>query len=440
MLKNKTIIRCSLIAIVLVFCYGMTHLFLLRFEAGDVFPPYSSLRSDPLGTRALHESLILMHPTSVSRNYTPMPDLQFEDYTSYLHLGTGVFNEQAVSEIFAETIDRLTAAGGRLVMAFYPVGTSDRKCRPCDASQEEDADSLCDADCEDNAISDQDQTSETSGEETDKEKPPAEKDPEDERDDWSAVFKTVSLRERWGVSLQYDDTAEAPLQATVNAEYAPALLPASISWHSALYFDDLDTPWKVLYHANGRPVIVERPFQRGSILLCSDSFLFSNEALRSERQTELLTRLIGPGNRVVFDEVHLGIQKSPGVADLIRRFGFQWFFLTIALLFVLFIWKNSVSLVPPQGSAADGLRTSANEGRDYSQGLMSLLRRNISKNNILSVSMAEWKKSIGPSMQSGMQTTEQTGIVKKAEEAISRNQADPVKAYNAISKLLSKRN
>ena len=155
----------------------------------------------------------------------------------------------------------------------------------------------------------------------------------------------------------------------MNDEVAPASLPATISWHSALYFGHLDESWKVLYHSNGHPVIVERPFQRGSILLCADTFLFSNEALRSERHPGLLTRLIAPYNRVVFDEVHLGIQKSPGVADLIRRFGFQWFFLTLALLFILFIWKNSVHFVPPPDSATDVLRTSVNAGRDYSEDL-----------------------------------------------------------------------
>ena len=29
----------------------------LRFESGDVYPVYSSLRSDPLGTRAFYDSL-----------------------------------------------------------------------------------------------------------------------------------------------------------------------------------------------------------------------------------------------------------------------------------------------------------------------------------------------------------------------------------------------
>ncbi len=440
MLKNNTIIRCCLIAIALAFCYGMVHLFLLRFETGDVYPPYSSLRSDPLGTRALHESLILMNPDAVSRNYNPLPELQFEDYTSYLHLGTAVFNEQAVSEVFAATVDRLTAAGGRLVMAFYPVGDRGRKCFPGEATQERDTESLGETGTEDKAGSDQDKASESSDTEIGQDSPQEEKNPQDENDDLSPAFKTVSLQERWGVSFQYDDATENQRQAAVNVELAPVSLPATLSWHSALFFDNLDKPWKVLYHVNGHPVIVERPYQRGSILLCADSFLFSNEALRSERQPGLLTRLIGPNHRVVFDEVHLGIQKNPGVADLIHRFGFQWFFLTIALLFILLIWKNSVHFVPPPDGATDVLRTSANEGRDYAQGLISLLRRNIPVKNILSVSMTEWKKSFGHAGQSGIQTNDQKTVASQAQQAISEKQADPVQVYNTICKLLSKRN
>ena len=440
MLKNKTILRCCFIAIVLAFCYGLVQLFLLRFETGDVYPPYSSLRSDPLGTRALHESLLLLNPAAVSRNYNRLPDLQFEEFTSFLQLGTAVFDEQTVSEEFVESINRLTAAGGRLVMAFYPVEDGGRICLPCNAAQGEDTGSPGETDSEENSMSDQDGSSESPDEEADKKKPRAEKDLADEYDDRSVHLETVSLKERWGVSFRYDDAPEKKRRAAVNIQSAPASLPAAISWHSALYFDDLDESWRVLYYSNGHPVIVERPFQRGSILLCGDSFLFSNEALRSDRQPGLLTRLIGPNSRVVFDEVHLGIQKNPGVVDLIRRFGFHWFFMTLTLLFVLFIWKNSVHFVPPPDSATDGLGTSANEGRDYSQGLMSLLRRNISAKNILPVSMTEWKKSFGSAIQSGMQAIDQAALVRKAEEAISQNRTNPVEAYNTIYKLLSKRN
>jgi hypothetical protein len=71
---------------------------------------------------------------------------------------------------------------------------------------------------------------------------------------------------------------------------------------------------------------------------------------------------------------------------------------------------------------------------------MSLLRRNISAKSILAVSVAEWKKTCGHAVQPGMKPVDQTTVVNKVEDAVEHNPSDPVKAYNTICKLLSKRN
>src|SRR5258706_5367335 len=52
------------------FCYGLNAIFKLRFESGDIYPPYSSFRTDPLGTKALYESFD--HLLSVERNFRPL--------------------------------------------------------------------------------------------------------------------------------------------------------------------------------------------------------------------------------------------------------------------------------------------------------------------------------------------------------------------------------
>ena len=36
--------------------YGIAHLFALRYEKGDVYPPYSTLRADPLGAKGLYDA------------------------------------------------------------------------------------------------------------------------------------------------------------------------------------------------------------------------------------------------------------------------------------------------------------------------------------------------------------------------------------------------
>jgi hypothetical protein len=279
-----------------------------------------------------------------------------------------------------------------------------------------------------------------SGDEKKGENQKAEPNPAGAEERSEKISKRVSLKKRWGLSFQYEDDALQQRPALLNVEFETGELPPSIPWHSALYFGDLDEAWRVLYRRNGQAVIVERPYQRGAILLCGDSFIFSNEALRSARHPELLTRLIGPHTRVVFDEAHLGIHKIPGVAGLVRRYGFQWFFLTIAMLFVLFVWKSAASFVPTPDSASADLSANAIYSRDYAQGLTNLLRRNIPPKSILPVVLEAWRKSFGYASRPGMQSVDAGTVERQVVEAFDQHQADPIKAYNTICKLLSKRN
>src|SRR5690242_6328937 len=55
------------------FVFGIVQLFDLRFDVGDVYPPYSSLRSDPLGTMALFESLGRMSGLTLRRDFGSEP-------------------------------------------------------------------------------------------------------------------------------------------------------------------------------------------------------------------------------------------------------------------------------------------------------------------------------------------------------------------------------
>ena len=57
MLNRRALIMATLLVVLAAFLFGLLHLFNLRFAAGDVYPPYSSLRSDPVGCRIYYESL-----------------------------------------------------------------------------------------------------------------------------------------------------------------------------------------------------------------------------------------------------------------------------------------------------------------------------------------------------------------------------------------------
>ena len=97
---------------------------------------------------------------------------------------------------------------------------------------------------------------------------------------------------------------------------AELALPDELEWHSGAILTNLDKAWRTIYARGTNPVVVERKFGSGTVVLATDSYFLSNEALRKERHAELLAWLVGPGRAVVFDEAHFGIVETSGVASL----------------------------------------------------------------------------------------------------------------------------
>ena len=207
--------------------------------------------------------------------------------------------------------------------------------------------------------------------------------------------------------------------------------------HAAKYFDDLSGYWEVIYASDDRPVIIERKFGKGTIVLSSDSYFFSNEALREQRHPKLLAHFMGLNSKAFFDETHFGINKSFGVVYFVRKYRFQWFAAGIILLAVLFVWKNSVSFVPQRKDEHEGNEETFASDKDYTQGLVSLLRRNIPKDKILKTCVEEWEKSIE---QGAMVNSSKLNLIKavvERKEAKARKDHDPVKGYKTINDILS---
>src|SRR5262245_62292683 len=75
---------------VVVLVVGIVHLFDLRYDVGDVYPPYSSLRSDPLGTMALYEALAKLPGLEVQRDFSTTNVLPPGTATTYLHVASTI--------------------------------------------------------------------------------------------------------------------------------------------------------------------------------------------------------------------------------------------------------------------------------------------------------------------------------------------------------------
>ena len=117
---RRIIAVAALVAI--LFAVGLTRLFMLRFEGGDVYPPYSSLRTDPLGTEVLMDSLNQVVADSTRRNFRSPDLVPLTPQTTLLVLGLAGNDFFLGSPKVGRLMERLAASGGdHLFCSDHPV-------------------------------------------------------------------------------------------------------------------------------------------------------------------------------------------------------------------------------------------------------------------------------------------------------------------------------
>ena len=88
---------------------------------------------------------------------------------------------------------------------------------------------------------------------------------------------------------------------------------------------------------------------------------------------------------------------------LIRENRLHWPVLGIILTAILFIWKNTVPFIPPPESDPRETAGKVLSAKDYTQGLISLLHRNIPPARILEIMVDQWQNDLSPN-QRGSET------------------------------------
>lgn len=402
-------------ALALAFLWGIAHLFVLRFEAGDVYPLYSTLRPDPLGSKALHDALAAMPEIQVERSYRPLEKLRAAPDTTIWMLGAGerflgttmdLAFWSDMASISTPHLQTLLAQGGRLVFTLLPSSQWGESAAAAQKRREE----------QEKRSGAKDAASKDGTKKADEEKKPVE-----------------SMKERWGVGLGRFERGDGGQDVGAPATAQPGTpVEPEISWHTTMHFTELDPAWRVIYEVRGEPVLIERRVGLGSIVLSTDSFFAGNEALRTERSPRLLAWLQGGSRRALFDEEHLGVTENPGIATLARRYNLHGAVAGLVLLAALFVWKNMASFVPPHAASRAGADTVVST-RTASAGLVNLLRRSIPGSDILSVCWLEWRKTFAH-REGGI-----AGQLARAEQIVAETGAKrPVDGYRQISALFSK--
>lgn len=389
MKRYFAVLLLAVLAVALVF--EIIQLFELRFETGDVYPAYSSLRSDPVGTMALFESLQALPELNTQRDLRPTNTMPQSPGLTYLHLATTPALWMGMQEETFREIETFLRAGGRFVVTFYP-----------QAKRAPDLRRLT--------------------------PPPDEKDEKD---------KKPTARELWGMNFEVRDLraeGDKYLFEVVHAAEGLALPPALL-WHSGIVLTELHPDWKTIYSRDAAPVLIERTFGKGSIVIATDSYFVSNEAMLKDRQPALLSWLIGANKEIMFDEAHFGITESPGVATLIRRYRLTWLIAALLVVAGLYVWKNSTSLIPKPHEVA--LETQV-AGRDSAAGFVNLLRRSIPVDKVLEACFVEWRKSAPQGALSPAKITAAESAYQSESSRPKKNR-DSVRAYNTISETLRRK-
>ena len=120
MLRSRTFNFVVLPLLAIVFVFALVHLFQLRFATGDVYPAYSSLRADPLGTKAFYESLKRLPHLSVDRSFDPIQKLNRGPVSTLFILGLDPYEVTYATEEEGKDIETFLHNGGRLVIGLYP--------------------------------------------------------------------------------------------------------------------------------------------------------------------------------------------------------------------------------------------------------------------------------------------------------------------------------
>lgn len=443
----------------LAFATALYSLLSLRMGEGDAYPPYSTFRADPVGAKALFAALENLpgRPVRVERHFRPLerlatePDGKSNDLaqTTIFILGENPvdWNQFGIPER-VEAIERAARAGARVVLTFQsidePLGP------PRQMIKIDGGDGQAKPGSKSRRSKPREPKAKGRNEAPGATPPVTEEKKKGGESTIEEAMKKFAPREdtlakRWGLDFRRVEkkAAEATRDPTRTGggRMITRAFPTmetetgkdSLPWHSALDFEMAASEqplWMVRYARSGQPVLAERDFGAGKLILASDTYFLSNEALFKEANPAALAWLVGDAKRVWFDEQLHGTRENPGLMTFVHRYRLTGVVFAFLALAGLYIWKNASPLVPPPADpGADGAPPQA--GLPADAGLPGLLRRAVPPAQLPQLCFEQWKHAAGGLDGRRRPTPDR---LKRISEILSAFgvEKDPAAAYRAM--------
>ena len=368
--KDRIIAYIMITLMAALFAFVGFQMLRVRAEVNGVYPEYSSFRADPRGYRILFETLSRLESVQVDRFEQPLTDLPSSAGKILVLAGLqpgGLPADQT------KLLDSWMSSGGTLLVTFSSL-----------------------------QIERNERNLENNSDQQENKSPRAE----------------VGMSDDWGIRIFHS-------KQYLTSKLQSNLFPNELSWAGHLFIDPTKADWEVIAKAQELPIVLQRKFGAGKLVLLADSYPLSNVALAAHRNAELVSWLFPQHSAVLFDESHFGIVNHPGIMGMARRYGLDGAFVAILGLGLLYLWASRYTLNPVARTRSKA--DIAVKGVGGNEIFTNLLRRTLPAKDLCTICLQIWK-------QKGV-----TNPVKQARLESRLNSLPPttsqVERYNQIVKL-----
>jgi hypothetical protein len=298
--------------LILFFAFSAYKVMSMRFVKGDVYPQYSSLRHDPMGTSIFFQSLKKMGYRVETIMEEKLPENVNPQNTILFYLSPSFY----ISKDAREEIISFILGGGRVfvsdkhnnrLLSFFDTKIvyleNDNNEQEYDNNEQE---------YERNAI------------------------PEeifDFANERLKVFNKSTLKCNWSKS-------------------------------------------KTVYKLNEQDIILLLNHGKGNIIISSETYFISNESLVKEPPVKFLTWIMNGRKRVLVDEFHHGISYKKGISFLLKKYNLYWFIAYLILIFFLYLWYVLPYFRTPLPRPSRGNYQTQTSLRGYTQLLTKTIPKN----------------------------------------------------------------